>query len=405
MAKSPTAAFRMRFASECMHSLITFFEGPIVRPFLDACIFGAGLGCLYLLVATFLVRRFPHEPDLIRVGHAPVTILKPLHGDEPDLLSRLSGFCSQKYAGRTQVVFGCQDCRDDAIPVARRLQSALPDLEIDLIVGGPDHGSNRKISNLINMAAAARHDVLVMADSDIEVGPLYLSRVIAALEKPGVGAVSCLYHGIAGDSLPAAFAAHTINAHFIPNVLVALALRLGRPCFGATIALRREVLNQIGTFRAFADKLADDHAIGEAVRAAGHRVIIPPFSVGHVCHEKTFQEFFSRTLRCARTIRSLNPVGYAGAIITNPLPLALLGMLGGDNTALALVIAAIASRIMLCRSTEQALGAPPQQSWVLITADLALFVVFVVSFFGSSVTWRGHRYQVMADGSLFQDPN
>ncbi|HUB65039.1 MAG TPA: bacteriohopanetetrol glucosamine biosynthesis glycosyltransferase HpnI [Methylocella sp.] len=376
----------------------------ILHLFSDGCLIVAGAGCAYLLLAIILSRRFVMERNPLITEPVPVTILKPLHGDEPGLLKRLSRFCSQDYAGPVQIVFGCQDCRDQAIGAVQRLQMAQPELVIDLVIGGPSHGSNQKVSNLINMAAAARYDVLVIADSDIEVGPCYLADVIAALERPGVGAVTCFYHGVARDSLPASFSALTINAHFLPNVLVAIGLGLARPCFGATIALRREMLDKIGSLRAFAHTLADDHAIGVAVRAAGYEVAIPAFSVGHACHEQTFREFFGRHLRYARTIKRINPVGYAGAIVTNPMPLALFGMLAGNNSLLLLVAAAIACRIALCKSIEETMHLPRQQRWLLPVTDIALFAVFVLSFFGSSVTWRGHHYRVRPDGTLFQDP-
>ncbi|MGH6795780.1 MAG: bacteriohopanetetrol glucosamine biosynthesis glycosyltransferase HpnI [Methylocella sp.] len=378
-------------------------DPPILRWVADLCAVAGCLGCAYLLATIFFVRRLVHERESPQGDPAPVTLLKPLHGGEPDLLSRLASLCNQKYAGATQIVFGCHDHRDAAIAVVNRLQAALPSFPIDLVVGGPGHGSNRKISNLINMAAAARHDVLVISDSDIEVGPDYLADVMDTLQKPGIGAVTCLYHGVARDTVPGCFSALAINGHFLPNVLMAIILGLARPCFGATIAMGRETLERIGGFRAFADELADDHAIGEAVRAAGYRVAIPSFSVGHACNEQTFGEFFGRQLRFARTIKSINPIGFAGAVISNPLPLAVMGMLGGNGDAPFLLAAAIVCRFAVYKSTERAFRLPRQRYWLLPAVDLALFAVFVASFFGSSVAWRGHHYRVLSDGTLSQE--
>ncbi|MGH9677548.1 MAG: bacteriohopanetetrol glucosamine biosynthesis glycosyltransferase HpnI, partial [Candidatus Acidiferrum sp.] len=293
------------------------------------CVIGGGVGCAYLLVTIFSVGRFVHESGSSRCKSTPVTLLKPLHGEEPGLLLRLAAFCNQTYNGPTQIIFGCHDRGDGAITAVEWLQKARPDMSIDLVVGGPAHGGNRKISNLINMVSAARHGVLVVADSDIDVGPDYLADIVTLLEQPGVGAVTCLYHGVARDTLPACISALAINGHFLPNVVTAVALGLARPCFGATIALGRDTLERIGGFRAFVDRLADDHAIGEAVRAAGYRVAISSFSVGHVCTEQTFRECFDRQLRYARTIKSINPIGYVGAIVANPLPLAVIGALAG----------------------------------------------------------------------------
>jgi len=381
------------------------FNLSILHWVTDLCVMGGGLGCTYLLVTIFSVSRFVHKSGSSRCKPAPVTILKPLHGKEPDLVLRLATFCDQTYHGPTQIVFGCHDHGDAAITAVEWLQTVRPGLSIDLVVGGPAHGGNRKISNLINMAPAARHDVLVIADSDIDVGPDYLADIVTLLEEPGVGAVTCLYHGVARDTLPAYISALAINGHFLPNVLTAITLGLARPCFGATIALGRDTLERIGGFHAFADRLADDHAIGEAVRAAGHRVAISSFSVGHACTEQTFREFFDRQLRYARTIKSINPIGYVGAIVANPLPLAVIAALGGNANAPFLIAAAIACRLMLCRVTERTLRLPHQPYWLLPAADIALFGVFVSSFFGSGVTWRGHRFRVLSDGTLSQGHN
>src|SRR5262249_13591328 len=159
---------------------------------------------------------------------------------------------------------------------------------------------------------------IVLSDSDIDVESTYLADVIAELQRPGVGAVTCLYHGIAGEGLWSRLSAMSINTYFLPNVVVGRSMRLAQPCFGATIALRRETLEEIGGLEAFADCLADDYEIGVAVRRAGYEVAILPFSVGHVCFERTAGELLRHQVRQARTIRTIDPVGYAAAIVSHP---------------------------------------------------------------------------------------
>lgn len=367
----------------------------------DACFIGAAAGCLYSLGAAFLVHRFRVETEPPQHPAAAVSIFKPLHGSEPELERRLAAFCKQSYAGQVQVIFGCIDANDSAIPAVKRLKEMHPDADIELVAGGPLTGGNRKISNLINMTGAARHDVFVVSDSDIEVGAFYLEQVVPALDRRGVGAATCLYYGIAsGNKAPANLSALAINAHFLPQVLVAIRFGLGQPCFGATIALRREMLDKIGSFRSFANSLADDYAIGNAVRAAGCKVSIPSFLVGHLCAERTFGEFFVRQLRAARTIKSIKPAGFAGAVIANPFPLALIAVLAGASGLLA--VASILCRIVLCKAVERKFRLPCQKSWLLPATDLALFAVFLLSFFGSGVAWRGLHYRVLPDGTLAQ---
>src|SRR5262249_5884631 len=199
--------------------------------------------------------------------------------------------------------FGVQDPRDDAIAVVERLRAEHTAGHFDLIVDMTEHGLNRKVSNLINMWRRVDGEIVVVADSDMRVDPDYLSRVVDALEQPGVGAVTCLYHGSAATGLWARLAALGINAHFLPSVLVRVGLGLAHPCFGSTIALKREALAEIGGFIDVADRLADDYAIGAALRARGYKISILSFTIDHVCAETSGRELWQHEARWARTIR------------------------------------------------------------------------------------------------------
>jgi ceramide glucosyltransferase len=363
----------------------------------------AALGCLYLLVGCVALSTFAARRRATACAPVPVTILKPLHGAEPSLSRRLASFCRQDYAAPVQVICGVQDPADPAVAIARLLATSPEAPRFDLVIDARTHGSNPKISNLINMLPAARHDVLVMADSDMEVGPDYLARIVAELQRPGVGAVTCLYHGVPLSGRWSSHAALGINTHFLPNVVTALALRLAQPCFGSTIAISRSLLSRIGGLAAFADQLADDYEIGQAVRRAGHEVAIPAFTIGHACFHERLRGLLARELRAARTVRSIAPVGYSGAFVTHPFPLALAGALLGGEYALVVAAAALACRAVLCICAERAFRLPRQPYWLIPSRDLLSFGVYIWSFFGMRVQWRGSRYRVAADGSLLSD--
>ncbi|HLH90671.1 MAG TPA: bacteriohopanetetrol glucosamine biosynthesis glycosyltransferase HpnI [Xanthobacteraceae bacterium] len=373
----------------------------------NLCVAMATIGCVYALIAAALTLRFSRRamPSDAAEPLPSVTVLKPLCGREPGLLARLLAFGHQHYGAPVQVVFGTQNRADPAIDVVERLRAAGPDADIDIAIDPLGHGTNRKVSNLINMAPLARHDVIALSDSDIEVGPTYLRDVTAELAKPGVGAVTCLYHGIAGAGFWSRLSAMSINSYFLPNVVVARSVGLAQPCFGATIALRRETLDDIGGFHAFADCLADDYAIGAAVRAAGYDVIIPPFSVGHVCFEQTAGELLRHQMRQSCTIRSIDPVGYAGAIITHPFALALIGAFLGSSLGLLVAAAAVVCRTLLTIAVERSFDLPRQPYWLVPFRDLIAFTTFVSGFFGTTVSWRGSRYRVLSDGSVVQESN
>jgi len=360
------------------------------------------VGCAYLLLAAILVRSFARHRRETRTTAAPsITILKPLYGDEPGLLDNLRSFCIQDYRGDVQIIFGVQEPHDSAVATVERLRRALPGGDLDLVIDGKAHGVNRKVSNLVNMAPRIRHDVVVVADSDIRVDPSHLARVIAALEEPGISAVTCLYYGIAVTGLWARLGALFINAQFLPSVLVGLAFGLARPCFGSTLAFRRATLAAIGGFKPFADCLADDYAMGQALRTHVGKIAIPPFAVAHLCTQGSFGELWRQQLRWARTIRSIDPIGYTGTVLGHPLPWALIAaLLGVGSTALlsaiAIALVATACRMAVLRQVERAYVLPSQPYWLVPACDLLSFAVFVVSFLRWEVSWRDHRFRMVA---------
>jgi len=367
-----------------------------------ACLLLAMLGCIHALVAAFVVRRFAARPVAVAATHPGVTILKPLRGAEPALFANLASFCEQDYRGPVQVLFGVADPDDASIAVVDALIRDRPAADLRLCMTTGARGANPKVANLAAMQSAIAHDIVVIADSDIAVDRDYLARLIAALERPGVGLVTCLYRGEAHGGLWARLAAMAIDYRFLPDVLVGLALGLARPCFGSTIALRRETLRAIGGFDAFVEQLADDYAIGAAVRAAGLTVAIPPLIVRHGFSERTAFELLRHELRWARTLRAASPAGYAGLAITHPLPCALSwAILGGAGTlGWTVVAAAIACRLVLHVQVDHTLGARSRSGWLGPARDLLAFAVYVASFFVGVVSWRGHRYRVRADGTL-----
>lgn len=365
-----------------------------------ACYVAAALGSCYALFAAFAARRFAGLPDTPAANFPAVTVLKPLHGAEPDLYSRLAGFCRQDYSGPVEIVFGVASAEDPAVGIVRRLIAEYPDRSLTLVIDARRHGANAKVSNLINMVAAACHDILVLSDSDIAVAPDYLRHVVGSLERPGTGLVTCLYRGI-GSSFWSQLAALAIDYHFLPNVLVGLRLKMATPCFGSTIALRKTTLAALGGFEAIADQLADDYALGDLVRRAGLAVSIPRHVVTHVCAERSAGDLFRHELRWARTIRSVAPLGFAGLAITYAVPLGLLGLLiGGLSPAAMLVLIALTCRFVLALELDDAFDLRSARLWLLPLRDLLSFVIFLASFFGRAIEWRGRRYGVQADKTL-----
>jgi ceramide glucosyltransferase len=361
---------------------------------------GAMFGCLFLIAAARIIPSFARPMPSADATAPAVTILKPLHGDEAGLFDNLASFCEQNYGGLVQIIFGVASADDPAIGVVERLRTAFPTRTLELVVDPRSAGSNPKVANLINMSARIAHDVVVIADSDIRVEPDYLSRIVQALRETG-GAVTCPYYGMAMGTLWSDLSRLMIDSHFLPSVVFSVRFKLARPCFGSTIALQRRSLNAIGGFETVADCLADDYVIGAALAERGEPVSVLRFAVGHVCNEQSLRELWAHELRWALTIRSIDPWGYIGLILTHPLPLGLIALgLGGGLAALALVLAAIICRLGVVVAVERSYGVPTHPYWLSPLRDLLSFAVFISGFVARDIRWRGRRFKLVSEGTL-----
>lgn len=362
----------------------------------------AVLGIVYTLTAVRLIGRFFARP-LAEAGHyPPVTLMKPLHGDEWQLAEHLASFFDQDYPGPVQYVFGVHDADDIALKAVAAVRARYPDAHVTTVADARLHGPNRKVSNLINMLEQAEHGLLCFADSDVRVERDYLRTIVGALQVPDVGLVTSAYRGMAAPGFwPRASAAST-NYLFFPGVVTGLAARLARPCFGQSIALRRSTLSTIGGLHRFAHHLAEDHAIGEAVREIGLKVAVPPRLVDHACIETTARVYLTHESRWSQTIRAADPLGHLGSALMHPLPFALIAVLasGGDAGTWVLAGAALLSRLLLKLRMDRALRQSFADWFCLPLFDLLQFAVFVTSFGMSDVVWRGRRFRVDPGGRL-----
>lgn len=337
-----------------------------------------------------------------------VSVLKPLCGAEPRLYENLATFCEQTHP-RFQILFGVSSPGDAAVPVVRRLQAAYPSRDIELAVDSRVHGSNLKVSNLINMAERAKYDVIVIADSDIAVNPDYLSTVSAPLADPGVGVVTCLYVAQSIGGFWPRIGALFINEWFAPSVRVAHAVGSRRFGFGATLALRRTTLERIGGFHVLKDCLADDYWLAEHVRNLGLRTILSPVMVATDVIEPTFATLWMRETRWLRTIRSVNQPGFASLFITFATPwlvsgawLALdfhSGAAAGAHPWAAMAMAVNSAVGVAARIVLHARGARHSHSFwrdlpLVPLRDMLLALQWLAGAFGSHVVWRGARVPV-----------
>jgi ceramide glucosyltransferase len=387
----------------------------MIAAFAGATAILAGIGVIQALVACRLVASFARSPANEPASRPPVTVLKPLYGDEPLLEAALTTLCRQDYPD-WQIVFGVNDKADPAADIVRRLQGRFPEVDITLVTDPSRHGVNPKVSNLINMMPAARHDVLVIADSDVHGQPDYLDRLVAALDRPRVGLVTTLYAGlpIVPVTLPGRLGALQITNGFLPGALLSRAM--GRQdCLGATMCLRRKDLARIGGFHALVDHLADDNVLGRRIGGLGLHVELAQTVPLTTVPETDIRALFRHELRWARTIRALEPVGFAASILQYPLAWGLLTIvLSGAalwSVGLLMIVwvlralaalgvdAALASLWTKASTSDQKSGndeaalAFSYPLWLLPLRDVMSVAVLLASYGGRNVIWRGYGLQ------------
>jgi ceramide glucosyltransferase len=355
----------------------------------------------FALARTVAFARRPLEPAM----RAPrVTILKPLHGDEPLLARKLASFCDQDYPSY-DVVLGARDAGDPALVAARA--AARDDLSTVTVVsanGTTPHHANPKIDTLAALLPYATGEILIFADSDMRVSPDYLLAVVAPFADPAVGAVTCLYRGTpADDGVFSALGAMANHEQFAPSVLVAEALMGMRFGFGSTIAVRRDLFDAIGGLDTLGTLLADDAELCRRVRDDGHRVVLSRYVVENVVDEPTFESLWSHELRWARTHRTVEPGGYVGVALTYPITLALIHVLFAQQRgkAMTLVAAATALRVALSYAAHRAFDVrTPVKPWLVPLRDAFGFAVWLAAFASRKVRWAGDTLQVSTDGSV-----
>lgn len=351
-------------------------------------------------LALLLRRPSVRRSDQPEPEQPPVTILKPLCGAEADLLECLRSFCQQDYP-RFQIVFGVRDTTDPAVAVVQSLQGEFPHLDLVIATNAPHSGSSRKVSNLINMMPLARHEYLVIADSDVRVAPDYLAKVVPPLLDSRVGIVTCPYLGRPRPGLWSLVASVFVNEWFMPSARIAALFGSRAFAFGATIAIRREVLTAIGGFAVIANQLADDYRLGELTRRVGLRTVLSEVVVETCMAERSLGELVRHELRWLRTIRAVRPLGYSFAFISFGVPVAVAGAVLSRGSAASLIMLAltVTARLMLHAIVRgPRLSATPP--WVLPVSDFLAFALWCWGFVTSHVHWRDIRYRVARDGSL-----
>ncbi len=369
-------------------------------------IFSSLVSIAYYLYSSYIsifCFKQPQQSDLSY--HPPVSILKPLCGLDVGAYEKLSSFCQQAYP-TYQIIFGVRDDVDPAIAIVRRIIKDFPQLDIKLVIDDRIIGNNLKVSNLANIAPHARHDLLLISDSDIKVGSDYLQRIVQPMQNDQVGLVTCLYRSQATHPI-AAFEALSISTDFHPSVLVARQLGWMKFAMGSSILIRRSVLKAMGGFPAIADHLADDFMLGNLTAKLGFQVTLSDYVVDHTLETSTFIDLVEHQTRWNRCTRASNFSGYLGLFFSHGVALSLMVviLMQGAREGWAVLGFVLAARFLMAWTVGVRCLNDPIAAKLLVLVplrDLLSFGLWVYGLMGDRIVWRGQTFRLLRGGKLEQ---
>jgi ceramide glucosyltransferase len=363
---------------------------------------------LLLLVAAFVAGAYQVLALAAAVRHLlardpapaslpPVSILKPVQGLEPHFYEAIRSHAAQDYP-EFEMLFGVRDPADPAVKEIERLQAEFPERRIR-IVRATTKTPNAKVGVLIDLAAEASHPLLLASDSDIRVPSGYLKRLVAPLEDPAIGLVTCLY-GALSDELAGRWEAIGIASDFAPSVLVARSMGVREFGLGSTLLFRAADLRRVGGFETVAEYLADDYQLAKRFTELGLRVKLSQVTVDTWLQGRSWSEVWAHQVRWARTVRVSRPGGYAGLPVTQAslwsLAAALAGMWWVAVPLLALRLAVgwvVGVSVLKNRLVAR-------HFYLIPLRDLWGFAVWVCGLFGDTVVWRGERLRLTRGGRI-----
>ena len=355
----------------------------------------------YYAIAIVAARLFFRTRDFVQAlpDFTPaVSILKPIYGLDRETYENYASFCEQDYPDY-EILFCVGDGQDPAVPLIQKLIDNFPNHAIRLFVGSEPLGVSDKVNKLCRMSREAKHGVVIVSDSDVRVDPGYLRAVAAPFQDPNIRAVTCLYRGLTDGSLAANLEAVGNSTDFAAGVLVAWLFSDVDFMLGATMAVRKTTLAEIGGFEPLVDYFSDDYELGNRIAGRGYRVELIPHPVAIVYPHQTLKDAFRHQLRWNLSIRFSRPAGHLGLIFTQGLPLAILAAIFAPSVTWALGV--LVAYVILRVASAWTIGVAGMQDenlrkniGLLLPRDAFAFVVWVASFFPQRIFWRGKQFQV-----------
>jgi ceramide glucosyltransferase len=373
-------------------------------------VFGVTTSTVYSLMVAVGALRFGRRAAAVKPQTflPPVSVLKPVHGDEPDLEENLASFFTQDYPAY-EILFCARHSDDAGLNAARRVAERFPQISTRILTCGEPPWPNARTFSLEIMRRSARYPILVASDSDVRVAPDYLASVVAPLEDPRVGMVTCLYRGVTRHGLWAQLEAMGMSVEMTSGVLVAEMLEGMHFALGPSMVMRQSTVEKIGGYEQVAQYYADDFVLGNWTAKAGESVVLSTYIVEHHVLNAAFKKSMAHQQAWATSTRFSRPAGHFGEVLTYAVPfgllaLATLGLAGHPAWGLLLLAFTVLDRVLLCLLVAGRVvrdRRAVRKAWLYPLRDLMGFCFWVRSYFGSrKLRYRGDPYELLPEGRL-----
>lgn len=362
-----------------------------------------------LLWQYFAARKFPLHQRIASAAFSPaLSLLKPLKGCDATTAASLETWFRQDYPGLVEILFGVASADDPVCAIVHELMQKYPKTDAQLLIRGETTDANAKVSTLIQLERAAKHDLILTSDADVRVPPDFLGNVVAPLRRPETALVNCFYRLANPATNAMQWEAIAVNADFWSQVLQSQTLRPLDFALGAAILLRRKSLEAVGGFQAIANCLADDYQIGNKIAKHGGHIALCPVVVECWDAPMNWRDVWKHQLRWARTIRVCQPLPYFFSILSNATLWPLLWLIAAlifaktwcaPLTAIAFMLIRVALAQNLQRRFLES-RQDPAPFWLVPVKDLLQTAIWVATFFGNTVEWRGQKMRLRRNGEL-----
>ena len=337
----------------------------------------------------------------------PISILKPLKGLDDNLFDNLESFCMLDYP-EYEIIFSLQDFNDPAYKVARKIKDKYPDKDIAIVVEHCEDGLNPKVNNLIPAYRVAKHQHILISDSNVMADKYYLREISRPMNEQGVGLVSNLIKGVGGRSIGSIFENLHMNS-FVMGSVCFLDKFLKMPCvIGKSMLMKKRDIEAIGGLKAYKDVLAEDYMIGKMMQESGKKVVLSSYVINNVNHYWGIRKFINRHTRWGKLRWKIGGIKYFSELIGNAVFMSTLPIMLWEpskiTVSFALLVALLKASGDFYIGRRAASDLNPFFYFLAPVKDIVIGLIWFVPLVSNTVSWRGHRFIIEKNSALLPCP-